>query len=298
MSKTFAIVSDSTCDLDKELRDRWDITYVHMNYVIDEKEYPASLDWEYHSAKDYYDMMRKGVFIRTTQVARLTFEEEFGRLAAEGKDILYISCSSALSGSIGLGNVIAKEMAEKYPDCKIRCVDSLISSLGQGELVMRAAKLRNDGYDVDKTADEIENIRLTMNQLGTVDSLEYLKRVGRVTASSAFFGNLFGIKPLLISDRIGQNFAVKKARGALNAKREMAAMIADYVINPEEQTLYISHADALESAEEFRDEIMKAAKFKDCYINYIGPIVGASVGPGTIIAYCYGKEVTVEGTNN
>lgn len=298
MGKNFAIISDSTCDLEKSLREKWNISYVNMNYIIDDKEYIASLDWESHSPKEYYDMMRKGVFIRTAQVTRQTFEQAFEENAKEGKDVLYISCSSALSGSISLGNIIANEMMEKYPDCRIRCVDSLISSLGQGKLVMHAAALRDAGNDVDAVADELQNMRLTMNQLGTVESLEYLKRVGRVTASSAFFGNLFGIKPLIISDALGQNYAVKKARGALNAKREMANMIAENVINPEEQCLYISHADALESAEQFRDEIMKVVKFKDCYINYIGPIVGASVGPGTVIAFYYGKEVTIKGTND
>ena len=293
--RTFTVVTDSTSDLGKDLREKYNILYTPMNYVIDEAEYPAMLDWESHSAKDFYDMMRKGVHIRTTQVPRDTYMRTFTKILESGNDVLYISCSSALSGSINIARVVAKELMESYPDAKICCVDSLISSLGQGYLVMQAAQMCNDGKSVEETAAYIESIRLKENQFGTVGSLEYLRRAGRVTASSAFFGNLFGVKPIIISDKIGQNLAVKKVKGALNAKKEIAAMLAEATEDAENQTLYITHADALEEAEQLRDEILKVAPFKDSYINYIAPIVGASVGPGTIIAFGFGKEVTVEG---
>ena len=137
-------------------------------------------------------------------------------------------------------------------------------------------------------------MKLCVNQFGTVDDLNYLKRAGRVKAQSAFFGNAFGIKPILISDRHGQNVAIKKVKGAKNAKLEIAQMIKDVCIDPEHQTLYISHADAEESANALRDDILACVPFGDCYMNYIAPIVGASVGPGTLIAFCVGKEVTIE----
>ncbi len=293
--RTFAVVTDSTSDLGRDLREKYDILYTPMNYVIEDKEYPALLDWENHSAKEFYDMMRNGVHIRTTQVPRDTYVRTFTEILESGKDVLYISCSSALSGSINIARVVAKELTETYPDAKICCVDSLISSLGQGYLVMQAAEMRDAGKTAEETAAYIESIRLKVNQCGTVGSLEYLRRAGRVTASSAFFGNLFGVKPIIISDKIGQNLAVKKTKGMLNAKKEIAAMLAEATEGAENQTLYITHADALEDAEQLRDEILKIAPFKDCYINYIAPIVGASVGPGTIIAFGFGKEVTVEG---
>ncbi len=293
--RTFAVVTDSTSDLRRDLREKYDILYTPMNYVIEDKEYPALLDWENHSAKEFYDMMRNGVQIRTTQVPRDTYVRTFTEILESGKDVLYISCSSALSGSINIARVVAKELMETYPEAKVCCVDSLISSLGQGYLVMQAAEMRNAGKTAEETAAYLESIRLKVNQCGTVGSLEYLRRAGRVTASSAFFGNLFGVKPIIISDKMGQNFAVKKVKGALNAKKEIAAMLAEVTEDAGNQTLYITHADALEDAEQLRDEILKVAPFKDCYINYIAPIVGASVGPGTIIAFSFGKEVTVEG---
>ena len=271
------------------------IDYAHMNYTIGQEEFPALADWQAHPCKDFYNFMRQGTRIQTTQVPRDVFESVFRAHLDAGEDVLYLACSSALSGSINLARIIADELREVYPERTVRCVDTLISSLGEGYLAQVAADWRDAGKGVDETADHIEAIRLTVHQFGTVDSLEYLRRAGRVTASSAFFGNLFGVKPILISDRIGQNYAVKKVKGARNARTEIAAMIADAVIEPEKQTLFLSHADAEAEILALRDEILAKVPFKDCYINVIAPIVGASVGPGTVIAFCVGKEVTVEG---
>ncbi len=292
--KDFVILADSTCDLSKELRTQYDVDYVPMNYVVDDLEYVASLDWESHSPTAFYDLMRGGKRVTTTQVPRNVYEEKFSSIIAQGKDVLYISCSSALSGSIGVARVIARELMEQNPDAGIYCVDSLISSLGQGHLVIEAAKKRAEGMSAQDTARYIESIRLKVNQCGTVASMEYLRRAGRVKAAKAFFGNLFGVKPIIISDVKGQNYAYKKVKGTSNARIAIAEDIksaADGVYD----RLYLSHADCAEEAALLRDEILKIAPFKDITLGYIGPIVGASVGPGTVIVFCYGKEVTIEG---
>lgn len=291
----FALVSDSTCDLDRDMREKYGIDYVKMNYVIDGVEYPASLDWETHSAKEYYDIMRNGTRIRTTQVARDVYTDCFKSHLEKGTDVVYISCSSALSGSVNLAKIIAEELKKEFPDNNVYCIDSLCSSFGQAMMVLYASKLRSNGKSATEVAAIIEGIRLKINQSGTVDSLEYLRRAGRVKASKAFFGNLFGVKPIIISDILGQNYAVKKAKGMKNALAEIAAMMKEAVEPDGEECLFISHADAPDTAEALRDEILKAVPFKNVHMGCIGPIVGASVGPGTVIAFCYGKEVTVEG---
>lgn len=293
--RDYVILADSTCDLGREMREKYDIDYVKMNYVIDDKEYPADLDWGIHSCHEFYDLMRNGKRVRTTQVSRETYVQIFKKYLEAGKDIVYIACSSALSGSINLAVLIARELEGEYSERKIYCIDSLCSSLGQGSMVIRAAEMRAAGKAAAEVAQTIEETKLKVNQCGTVDSMEYLRRAGRIKASKAFFGNLFGIKPLIISDRIGQNYAVKKVKGALTAKKEIAAHIAEAVENAEGQCLYLAHADTPDSIEQLKDEILKVASFADVHIEPIGPIVGASVGPGTIIAFCYGKEVTIEG---
>lgn len=292
--REFVIFGDSTCDLDKELRDKFGIEYVAMKFTIDDVEYEASLDWECHSAKEHYDIMRGGKRVFTAQVPKNIYYDSFKKHLLEGKDVLYISCSSALSASVKTAILVAKELKEEFPEAEILCVDSLISSLGQGYLLMEASKKRAEGLSVADTAKYIEDIRLRVNQCGTVESMEYLSRAGRVKASKAFFGNLFGVKPIIISDRRGQNYAYKKVKGINNAR----VAIADHIVNAANgvyDTLLISHADCLEDAMLLRDEILKKAEFKEVILGYIGPIVGASVGPGTVISFTFGEEVTIEG---
>ena len=292
--REFVIFGDSTCDLDKDLRAKYGVEYVAMNYSIDDIEYVASLDFESHSAKEHYDLMRSGKRVFTTQVPRNVYYDAFKAILDEGKDLLYVSCSSALSASINTAMLVAKELNENAGEQRIFCVDSLISSLGQGYLLMCASKKRQEGLSAEQTAAYLEQIRLKVNQCGTVESMEYLRRAGRVKASKAFLGNLFGVKPIIISDMKGQNYAYKKAKGITNAR----AAIADHIVDAADgvyDTLLISHADCEEDALLLRDEILKRAEFKEIIIGYIGPIVGASVGPGTVIAFTFGKEVTVEG---
>lgn len=293
--KEFVIFGDSTCDLDKETREKYGLDYVPMNYVLEGKEYPASLDWESLSVKDFYNEMRSGKRITTTQVPDPVFEEKFESAIKEGKDVLYIGCSSALSGSVVRGTAVAKELMEKYPDAKIRCVDALNSSFGQGIMLMKASDMRKEGRTLDETADFIEANRNKVHQIATVGNLTFLKKAGRVTASSAFFGNLIGIKPIIISDAKGQNWAIKKVKGSSAAREEIANMTANEIVNPEDQIIYISHADDEAAAAEIKEFILSKVKCKDVVYGYIGPIVGASVGPGTTNVYFLGDEITIIG---
>ena len=292
--RDFVIFGDSTCDLNKELREKFGIEYVAMNFTIDDVEYEASLDWDSDKTKAHYNTMRAGKRVFTSQVPKNVYYNSFKTCLVQGKDVLYISCSSALSSSVNTAVLVANELKKEFPEAEICCVDSLISSLGQGYLLIEASKQRANGLSATETARYIESIRLKVNQCGTVETMEYLSRAGRVKASKAFFGNLFGVKPIIISDRKGQNYAYKKVKGVANAR----AAIADHIIEAADgvyDTLLISHADCLNDAVLLRDEILKKAEFKNVILGYIGPIVGASVGPGTVISFTFGKEVTIEG---
>lgn len=292
--REYIILTDSTSDLSLEMRTQFDIAYVPMQYIIDGVEYPASLDWESHDPKTYYDLMRSGSRVYTSQILKDTYYKAFSDAISAGKDVIYIACSSALSASINVARLVAAELADQFPDTGIYCIDSLISSLGQGYLAMEASRKRQEGLSAADTAAYIESIKLCVNQCGTVASLEYLRRAGRVKASKAFFGNLFGVKPIIISDRKGQNYAYKKAKGAVNARIAIAEHICQ-AANGTFEELFLTHADCLEEIELLKAEILKIAPFKKVTVNTIGPIVGASVGPGTVIAFCHGTEVLIEG---
>lgn len=291
--KDYVILTDSCSDLGKDVREKLGIDYVQMNIVYDGKELPASLDWDIYTPAELYNIMRGGTRVTTNQVPVQNFNMAFTKYMEEGKDVIYIGCSSALSGSVNTGKVVADELAEKYPDNKIYVIDSLNSCLGEGLMAMDAANMREEGKTAEEVAQYIETNKLKYLQFAAVDDLTYLKRAGRVKASAAFFGNLFGVKPILISNRQGENLAVKKVKGRKNSIDEIFNMAKSSIVAPETQTVAVVHADCGKDAEYLKNRIESELGVKEVYVNYIGPIIGASVGPGTIAIYCRGNEKEV-----
>ncbi|MGN1372922.1 MAG: DegV family protein [Candidatus Coproplasma sp.] len=291
--KDYVILTDSCSDLGKDVRESLGIDYVQMNIVYDGKELPASLDWDLYTPAELYNLMRGGTRVTTNQVPVQTFNTAFTKYLEEGKDIIYIGCSSALSGSVNTGKVVADELAEKYPDNKIYVIDSLNSCLGEGLMAMDAAKMKKEGKSAKEVAEYIEANKLKYQQFCAVEDLTYLKRAGRVKATTAFFGNLFGVKPILISNKLGENFALKKVKGRRNSLDEIFNMAKQAIVNPEEQTVAIVHADCAADAEYLKAKVENELGVKDVYVNYIGPIIGASAGPGTIAIYCRCNEIEI-----
>ena len=289
-----AIVTDSCSDLSKETREYYGISYAKMSITIEDKVLPASLDWDEYSPKELYDYMRNGIRVYTAQVSRDEFEKAFIKELELGNDVIYIGCSSALSASVNLGKVIAEELNAKYSN-KIYVIDSLNSSLGLGSMVIKASELKLAGKTAIEIVNEIEETKLNVHQFCTVESLKYLKRAGRVKASSAFFGDLMGVKPIIISDVKGNNYAYKKVRGRKNSINELISSITANGVDLENQTIYVCHADDIETANQIKALITEKVKCKDIYVNYIGPIVGASAGPGTVGVYFSGVKVEIAG---
>lgn len=289
------IMTDSCADLGKELREQYDIAYVKMKTIYEGKELSASLDWEYYSPKELYDIMRRGNRILTAQVPMEEFESVFSTFLEKGFNIVYIGCSLKQSSSVNTGTAIAKQLLEKYPGAEIYCIDSLNASMGEGMLAIQAAEYRDSGLDARMIAEKVTADRNTVNEFCTVHSLDCLKRAGRVKASSAFLGNLFGVKPIIISDVNGAQTPIKKVKGRQTSLREIVNLLKETVINSEKQRIYIAHADCTEEARYLKDLIEKEIPCKDIYVDYIGPIIGASVGPDAIAVFGFGKKVTFEG---
>lgn len=288
------ILSDSCCDLGKELRDKYDIDYARMNTVYHDKETVADLDFKEYTPKELYDIMRNGERVKTTQVPAAEFERIFTKYAEEGYDIVYIACSSKQSGSIHTAEVVAKQIMEKT-NASIFCIDSLNASIGEGALAIRAAEYRDQGLSVEEVYRKTMADRKKVNEFVTVHSLDALKRAGRIKASKAFFGNLLGVKPIIIADKNGDQTPIKKVKGRKNSIEEIVNLLADAIIEPERQRVYIGHADTEEEALEVKKLVEEKINPKEIYIGYIGPIIGASIGPEALVVVAFGKEVTFEG---
>lgn len=296
--KKFIIVTDSCCDLDAKLRAEYDIEYIPMHFSFDGKDFDADLDWRKISVKEFYDVMRSGTRIITAQVSAREYKERFTKYLNEGFDILSISCSSALSASVKASYVAKEELVAEHPERKIVCIDSLISCGGLAMICVKAAQLRAEGKSIDEVAEWIEANKLCFNQEATVDKLVYLRQAGRISASSAFFGGLLSVKPLIISDINGQNVSIEKVKGRKTSITRLAERIKDSYSGTEFKEIFVYHADCEEEAEEFKSQIAKTLGIDESLIMIggIGPILGASCGPGMMGAYFFGKKVDFDGS--
>ena len=287
------VITDSCADLTGELLDRYDIDYVKMSTVFEGVSSPALLTWTYEEAHALYNLIRDGKRVTTAQVSVEEFTNVFTKYLDMGMDVVYVACSQKQSGSINTGHVTAQKILASYPDAKIICIDSLNSTIGEGLLAIEAAKFAAEGMGADEVAEKVMAMRNNVLEFFTVHSLDTLRRSGRVSASSAFFGNLFGVKPILVADAIGNQAAYKKVKGRGPAIRECINLLKENIIDPENQTIYLWHSDCdMEEVKEVEAMLREAVPCKDVYIGLVGPIVGASVGPSVIGFWAFGKEVT------
>ena len=286
------IITDSCSDLSGELLTKYDIDYAKMTTVCEGVQQEASLLWEYYSPKELYDKIRNGIKVTTTQVPPEEFTRIFD-LYINDYDIVYIGCSTKQSGSVNTAAVIAKQYKEKYPDSSIYCIDSLNASIGEGMLAIKAAEMRDEGKSAKEIFDSVSAMRNNVREFITVHTLEYLRRCGRVKATAAFFGNLMGVKPILISDANGVQTPVKKVKGRKNSFAEIVDLMKENITDSEDQTIYLVHADCDPAEiEALKNETLSKIKCKDVLPLYIGPIIGASVGPDAIGLFAFGTEVT------
>lgn len=296
--KQFVILSDSSCDLSKKNRDEHNIDYIDMRILYEDKDIPADLDWKTLSTKQFYDMMRDGVRFRTAQVNTAEYEKVFEKYIEDGKDVLYLACSSGLSASWKQSLVARDIVLANHADAKIICVDTRRACHGLGIICLTAAQMRDEGKTMEEIAEYVELHKQEIHQFGAVDSLVYLKRAGRVSSLSAVFGGLLQVKPIIIADVTGQNLAVEKVKGRKNSIIRIAELVADAYTDHEYQHVFVVHADCEDEAKILRDLIVERLPDKDVPIDIepLGPIIGGSTGPGMIAAYCWGKPVTVDGS--
>jgi DegV family protein with EDD domain len=238
-----------------------------------------------------YAFLREKKSATTAAVNLDTFIEKMTPYLEDGKDILYLGFSSGLSSTYASGRLAAEELSEKYPDRKIYTVDTLCASLGEGLLVYHAAKLRQSGADIEQVRDFVEANKLGLCHWFTIDDLFFLKRGGRVSATTAVVGTMLGIKPVMHVDNEGKLINVGKARGrrasidALfdKAKETMVGDRSDAVV-------FISHGDCADDAQYLADRIKNEIGVKEVVIGYVGAVIGSHSGPGTLALFFLGSE--------
>ena len=288
--RDFVIMTDSCCDLTAEMADELGLSVQPLSLLLNDQTYRNYLDGREIGFKEFYDYMRGGSLGSTSAVSVGDFEEAMRPILTEGKDILYIGFSSALSTTYQSAVIAADTLREEFPDASIYTVDSKCASMGQGLLIWHCAQQKKAGKNVDEVAAFCQEHVLNLCHWFTVNDLNHLKRGGRVSATTALVGTMLSIKPVLHVDDEGRLINVGKARGRKASLMAMVDKMEETAIDPANQVVFISHGDCEEDANIVADEIRRRFGTKEIHINYVGPVIGNHTGAGVVALFFLGSK--------
>lgn len=286
---SYEIFTDTSANIPTDLAKKKGIRIVPFTFTCDGKDYICD-DTADFDAKDYYDKIRNGAIFKTTQINPQKFCDYFSRDLKEGKDIIFVSLSSGVSGSYNSAVMAAEILKEEYPDRQIEIIDSLGASLGQGIPVLKATEMKENGIDLTENTAKVKEIIKRMYQVFTVDNLMYLKRNGRLSGASAIVGTMLQIKPILKGNPEGKIVNFEKERGRKKAIERLAEKFEKLAVNPKEQLIGISEADCKEDAEYLVKLLKRTVSAKNILVVPHEPATGSHVGPGMLGLYFMGDE--------
>lgn len=288
----YRIITDTSANLELELLERKGIAEIPFSFSMPEKGGDALYcpDFSAFDSKAFYDAMRSGTRVTTSQITPAQYTEKMRPLLEAGQDILFIGMSSGVSGSFQAGMVAAAQLRAEFPERSIELIDTLGASLGEGLVVLRAAELRDSGIALSAAVHLLSDYRDRMCQVFTVDNLKYLCSTGRLSNAKAAIGNILNIKPLLKGDSEGKIVNFGKVRGRKNSLRAIAEQYREYVVDAANQTVGIAHADCIEDANTLAELISEIAPPKDILTVMYEAVTGSHVGPGTLALFFVGKK--------
>ncbi|MBO5648610.1 MAG: DegV family protein [Clostridia bacterium] len=281
----------STADLAKEHFEKRDIHYICFHYFMDGKEYPDDLG-QTMPFPQFYQAMVDGADTKTSQVSAGEYMTYFEPFLQEGKDILHITLSSGISGSYMSACAACQTLSEKYPERKIRIVDSLSAASGYGLLVDAVADRRDEGMSLDEAAEWAEANRLNLQIWFFSSDLTFFVKGGRVSKTAGAIGGMLGICPLLNMDNAGKLIPREKLRPKKRAINRIVEVMREHAAGGTAYNgkAYICHSDCEADARAVADLI--EASFPNLsepvLINSIGTVIGSHTGPGTVALFYWG----------
>ncbi len=286
----YVFMTDSDSDLPYRYVDELDMTMVYMPYIVDGKEYLDDLGRN-GKQKEYFDAMRAGAAPVTSLLPTATYLEYFEPCFQAGKDILFVAFSSQLSSTINNIYAAREELLAKYPERKMIVVDTLSISAPQSILILKAHEMFRAGKTMEEVADWLENNKARAQAWFTVDDLKYLRRGGRIGAVAATVGTMLDLKPIIMESKSGKLINVDKVQGRKRALRVIADRAAENIDNPADACVVILHADAPEDATRLESLVReRIPALGEIATYYVGPVIGAHCGPGTVAVCFFGKE--------
>ncbi|MEQ5977274.1 DegV family protein [Bacillus cereus] len=276
------IITDSAADLPVELLQAYDIDLIPLR-VYDEAE-TEYLDGVTLESVTLLQKMREGAVYRTSLPSLETFHEKFVSYAKEGNPCIYLAFSSELSGTYQSSVVIKEEVKETYANLDLEIIDTKCASLGQGLVVLEAAKMAKDGASKEDILKRVDFLMSHMEHIFTVADLQYLVRGGRLSKVAGFIGGLLNIKPILNVEE-GKLVPLEKVRGKKKVLSRIVDIMEERGKDLKGQTIGMTHGDDLETAEALKSLITERFGCEVFIVNTIGAAIGAHTGPGVITLF-------------
>ena len=243
--RLFSIVTDSGCDMPKAYYAAHGVELVSLGFTMDNVNYEGE-SGEKISEQDFYAKLRAGSMPTTYQVTAEQARTHIEPLLRAGNDVLVLTFSSGLSGTSGSFSVACRDLAKEYPERKIRVVDTLCASMGQGLLLDYVIRKADEGASLNDTANYAETIKLQICHHFTVDNLFHLKRGGRVSGATAIIGSMLKIKPIMHVNDEGKLKAIGKAMGRKKALTRLVENMEAVADMTENDPIFISHGDCID----------------------------------------------------
>ena len=286
----FKIVTDSCANLTDAQIEEYGVEILSLKYFVDDVAYDSYIKGEKIDYSDAYRILREKGKITTSLANRENCDKTILPVLEEGFDALVLAFSSGLSGTCQ--NIVnaAEDYREMFPERKIIVVDTLSASMGQGLLVHYAVKMKNEGKSMEEIAEWVENNKLKLCHVFTLDDLFFLKRGGRLSGTSAVVGSLMGIKPLMYVANDGKLYVTGKARGRKAAMNHLIESVGEKGVDIENQDVYIVHGDCEDDAKIIGEEVKKRYGVKNIVYNCLDPVIVSHSGPGTLAIFFLGNE--------
>ena len=294
MKENFAILTDAGGDFTREIIEKYGIEETPMSTVVwpDGSNRPTDLYWDTMTPNEYFTLMtnKKNNFSSSIPSPQ-TIVDRLSALAAAGRNVVVITISSTMSGGYSAFTVGAREVMEKYPEIKIKVIDSLRYSGAIDLIAVEASLCREKGMDFDSTVKYLMDFRLRIHQCGFIDDLFFLARKGRIAKGKAFMGNMIGIKPLGdLCNETGQTQIIGKARGYKAVMKLFPEYIKKTIGDYKNKSFVVTYSLREAQALEMKKMIEETFHPEHLIFVPVGQSTGCNVGPGLAAAFYAGDE--------
>lgn len=274
------IITDSASDLPNYLIEQYNVEVIPTPVVIDNVDY---FDGDTIMPDKFYNIMREGRSeIRTYHINASMFKDHFLPYAQNNDELIYICFSTGIAGTFNAAHIAKNEILEEYPDFDLTIIDSKAASMGFGMIVYKALRMLEEGALKSEIIDTVNFFVEHVNEVFTVETLEYLYKGGRLSRSSAIAGGILDIKPIIKVDREGKLVSCDKVRGRNKSLKALVDMVGEIGAELENQVIGLVHGDDKETLDKVRQMLTEKYGCKNFVESYVGCAIGAHTGPGII----------------